>query len=107
MSISALNIGVSALQANLRALDSASHNIANANTTGFQPQQASFQEQKNGGVIVNISQASRIDSGGDASGTDLATEIVNTIEYKAGFDLSAKLVKTSNELLGTLIDISA
>jgi flagellar basal body rod protein FlgG len=44
MSISALTSGTSGLTANQRALDVAANNIANANTPGFQPQSANFQE---------------------------------------------------------------
>ena len=117
MSGSVLNIGTTSLKAYQRALDSTSHNIANANTTGFQPQQANFQETIASGVIVNISQNGTIASSAtgkqlsdvstEASATDLATELVNSIQYKAGFDFSAKIVKTTDEILGTLIDINA
>jgi flagellar hook protein FlgE len=91
-----------------RALDSSSFNVANANTSGFSPQRANFQEASPNGVVVNISQnASTVGEADAASGTDLATELVNSIQYQAGFDFSAKIVKTADEVLGTLIDISA
>ena len=115
MSGSALNIGITSLRAYQRALDISSHNIANANTAGFQPKQAQFQEAIAGGVVVNISQNGSLASGStipaelstDASGTDLATELVNAIQYKAGFQFSAQIVKAADEVLGTLIDINA
>ncbi len=119
MSGSALNIGLTSLRAYQRALDSSSHNIANANTSGFQPEQAQFQEQPAGGVFVNISQngsvassavtgsATSADLATQASGTDLATELVNTIQYKTGFEFSAQIVKAADQVLGTLIDINA
>lgn len=115
MSGSALNIGITSLKAYQRALDSSSHNIANANTSGFQPGQAQFQEAPAGGVVVNISQNGSVtsvsvtstDLASQASGTDLATELVNSIQYKAGFEFSAQIVKAANEVLGTLIDIKA
>lgn len=115
MSGSALNIGLTSLRAYQRALDSSSHNIANANTTGFQPEQAQFQEQPAGGVFVNISQNGSAASGSvtptdlvtQASGTDLSTELVNSIQYKYGFEFSAQIVRAADEVLGTLIDINA
>ena len=115
MSGSALNIGITSLRAYQRALDISSHNIANANTSGFQAQQAQFQEAIAGGVVVNISQNGSLASGSttpaelanEASGTDLATELVNAIQYKAGFQFSAQIVKAADEVLGTLIDINA
>lgn len=113
MSISALNIGITGLRANQRALDVSSHNIANANTRGFQPQQAAFQEGHAGGVVVNISQSGNqaletaAPATDEASGTDLTSELVHSIQYKVGFDLSAQIVKTSAEILGTLVDLKA
>lgn len=114
MSGSALNIGTTSLRAYQRALDISSHNIANANTSGFQPRQAQFQEAIEGGVVVNISQNGSVASGSttnefdfQASGTELSTELVNSIQYKIGFQFSAQIVKTADEVLGTLIDISA
>ena len=115
MSGSALNIGITSLRAYQSGLDISSNNIANANTSGFQPQQAQFQEAIAGGVVVNISQNGSAASGlstsaalgTEANSTDLATELVNTIEYKAGFQFSAQIVKAADEVLGTLIDITA
>ena len=106
MSISALNSGLSGLRGYQTALDSSAHNIANANTSNFQPEQASFQEGSNGGVTVNISRQG-IAASADASGTDLTTETVNSIQYKAGFDVNAQVVKTANEVLGTLLNTKA
>ncbi|BBB60362.1 hypothetical protein UNDYM_2092 [Undibacterium sp. YM2] len=107
MSVSALNSGLSGLQAYARALDSSGHNVANASTAGFVPQQVSFQEQPAGGVIANISKEGSSLASQEQSGTDLNTEIVQSLQFKTGFDLSAKIIKTKDELLGTLIDIKA
>lgn len=117
MSISALGTGLSGLQAYQRALDSTSHNIANAGTADFQSQQVNFKEVGTGGVVVNISSdgnkaslASGTETSGtetQASDTDLATELVNSLKYKAGFDLSAKMIKAADAVLGTLIDIKS
>lgn len=117
MSGATLNIGLSGLKSYQRALESTSHNIANSATAGFQPQQTIFQEAVKGGVVVNISQngTSAVplainvspDATNETNGTDLATELINSLQYKVGFDLSVKLIKTSDEMLGTLIDITA
>ncbi|WP_230418999.1 flagellar basal body rod C-terminal domain-containing protein [Undibacterium griseum] len=106
MLISALNSGLSGMRANETALDSSAHNVANADTQGFNPQQVSFQENTNGGVIVNLSRGSAI-AQQDNSGTDLENEVVQSIQYKAGFDVNAKMVKTADEMLGTLINTKA
>jgi flagellar basal-body rod protein FlgC len=112
MAISALNSGISAMKAFESALDSSAHNVANASTNNFQPQTTRFQEGVNGGVVVNISQASKTlsaQSNGSSSTlpseTDLGTEITNSLQYKIGFQMAAKLVKTSDEVLDTLVNM--
>ena len=123
MAINGLNIGVSALQANQRALDISANNVANALTAGFQPSRAEFQATAPSGVVVNVSQAGQqlaqqatgqtngntgnTSLASQPSGTDLATEIVNQIQYKAGFNFAAKIIKTNDEILGTLLDLRA
>ncbi|WP_222612493.1 flagellar basal body rod C-terminal domain-containing protein [Undibacterium flavidum] len=115
MAISSLNIGISGMKAYQGALDSSANNIANAQTKGYQPQLASFQENANGGVRVNISKAAQDlaainsnaeNSNADASGTDLSTELTNNLQYKAGFEFSAKVVKTADEIFATLLDLN-
>ena len=106
MSISALSSGLSGMIGYQTALDSGTHNIANANTGGFSPEQASFNENATGGVVVNLNHAA--DSApSDPSGTDLANEMVNSIQYQAGFDINAQMVKTADQVLGTLVNIKA
>jgi flagellar basal-body rod protein FlgC len=116
MSISAINTGLSGMKAYQSALDSSSHAVANASTSNFKPQQVRFQEAGAGGVIANISQdgslASKMDQAStnspvetQQSGTDLEAEVVNALQYKNGFDFSARIVKTADAMLGTLIDI--
>lgn len=109
MAISSLNIGISGMKAYQGALDSTANNVANALTKGYQAQLASFQENANGGVRVNISKAAQeLAAQGDnteASGTDLTTELTNNLQYRAGFELSAKLVKTADEIFASLLDL--
>jgi len=122
MAINGLNIGASGLQAYQRALDISANNVANALTKNFQPRQPQFQEAAPAaaGVVVTLSPAgsqtantvNAANNGNQASedqasGTDLTTEIVNQIQYQAGFNFSAKIVKTNDEILGTLLDLRA
>ena len=114
MAISALGTSLSALQANQQALKVEAHNVANLNTQNFQPQQVSFQESApaDSGTQVTISGAaqglSRADgSTGTPSGTDAASSITNSLVYKAGFQLSAKMIQAEDERMGTLLDIKA
>jgi flagellar hook protein FlgE len=120
MGISALSAGVSGLTANQRALDVAAHNVANANTAGFAPQRASFQEAGPAGTGVTLSVQGQALSGAAQtqalqqaqagerpSGTDLAKELGNSLVYKAQAALSLKVVQAADERLGTLIDTKA
>jgi len=106
MSISALNTGLSGMQAFSRALDVTGNNVANVDTNGFEPQQAQFQSQANGGVNVSAT-APQTASASTPSGTDLVKETVDSLQYQYGFDLSAQVVKTADQTLGTLVNIQA
>lgn len=110
MSIAALSAGVSGLTANQRALDVSAHNVANASTAGFQPQQASFQEAEPAGSGVTLSASAQSLSRSDPaapSGTDLARETGNSLVYSAQASLTAKLIQTQDQTLGSLINTQA
>lgn len=108
MAITALNIGQSGLQASQRALENTAHNVANANTGGFRPSQASFQEQQPAGTGVTLSvQAQQRAAADQPSGTDLAKETTDRILYKTQFALSAKVIQAQDQTLGSLIDTKA
>lgn len=126
MFISALTAGVSGLSANQRALDVAANNVANANTANFQPQQANFQESipAGGGVTLSV-EGRQLAAGADATGqasvnggagaaatnggngVDVAREITNTLVYDIGARLSANVVKSADQVLGSLIDVKS
>ena len=107
MSISTLHISASGLQASASALANSAHSVANMNTAGFEPARATFQESSPAGGGVTLSVQGRQMQASEASGTDFATEATNSLVYKAQFDLSAKVIQTADENLGTLIDIKA
>jgi flagellar hook protein FlgE len=102
MVASTISSGLAGLESNQRALDISARNIA-AETL-----QTQSTDQAGGANNVTISAQGRALAGsGSGSSTDLATEITNSLIYKASFDLSAKLVKVGDETLGSLIDIRA
>jgi flagellar hook protein FlgE len=108
MSLAVLSSGVTGLNASQRALGNSAQNLVNANTQGFQPTQAQFQENSPAGTGVSISlQARQLQTVDAPSATNQATEITNSLVYKAQFDLSAKVVQSYDQQLGTLIDIKA
>lgn len=87
----------------------AANNIANTGTQGYQAQQAQFQEASPAGSGVTLSAQGRglAASEGTVSDTGLASDITNSLVYKASFDLNAKVVQAAEQRIGTLIDIQA
>lgn len=110
MSIGAIKQGLSGMTAYQKALDCSAHNVANASTENFKSQQVQFQELQEGGVVVQLSQqAEQLGIEGDktptGSDTDLAKEIVNSLQYQRGFELSAELIRRSDEVLDSLLKL--
>ena len=106
MGISALGAGLSGLNANQQALAVEANNVANLNTEKYQAQEATFQESNPAGSGVSLSAAGLGMSRADG-GTDLAKSITNQMMYKAGFELSLKVIQAADERMGMLIDIKA
>lgn len=109
MGFAALSTGVSALTATQRAQDVSANNIANANTKGFQAQQANFQESAPAGNGVSLSTSARALSAADSNGnsSNLSVDVTNSLVYKAQFNAAAAVVKTADSTLGSLIDTKA
>lgn len=125
MAISSLNTISSSLKAYESALDNSANNIANASTQDYQARQTQFSENAQGGVTVQLSQtAKELNEAGQFAGnnnisnnsntnnaknipsdTDIASELVYSLEYKAGFMLTAKLIDAYKERMGTVIDL--
>jgi flagellar basal-body rod protein FlgC len=101
MSTSAISTGMSGLQAFQRALDISANNVANTLTAGYKARQANFSESAPSGTGATVSASLGSD------GTSLETEMVGQLTYQAGFQASAKLVKASDDMLGSLIDTKA
>jgi flagellar hook protein FlgE len=106
MSISALATGLSGLKANQQALDVEGHNVANLSTENFEAKRARFQESHPAGSGVRLS-SEGLNLAAAEGATDLAKSLTNSMMYKAGVDLSAKLIQAADERMGTLIDIRA
>jgi flagellar hook protein FlgE len=85
------------IQAALAAIDAAGHNIANQATPGFKRQLASTDSTATGGVTARIDQAPR-------AGTALETDMVDQLVAKNQFLANLAVFKTSDQLMGTLLD---
>lgn len=90
-------ISLSGLSAAQTQLDVASHNIANAGTTGFKRQQVNQAALPTGGVGSTLSQAS-------TAGNDLEPDVVDQLKAKNLFMANLAVFKTGDRMLGALLD---
>ena len=107
MSASILNIGLSALQSYQGAMAITANNIANANTNGFTPAVAQFQETAPGvGVQLSAANSTPLNStdSNQPSSTDLTSEMVKLMTYKVGFKAAARVVETADTMIGTVLN---
>lgn len=137
MSISSsMHIGASALTAFGADMQTVTHNVANVNTAGFNPQRAEFADVSGnrgtrldtvfqGGGLAGqegtrisyeeLRQRAR-ERGADAgtpleslfpSGTSLEREMVNLVELPHTYEANAQVVRTADDMLGVILDMTA
>lgn len=101
---SASAIGLSGLRAAQLRLDVGAHNIANAQTPGFQRQQVvQTANPESGGVTARVERETRAaGEGGDLG--HLADDLVGGKMALYSFAANLQVVKTEQEMLGTLFD---
>ncbi|MGS5087927.1 flagellar basal body protein [Hydrogenophaga sp. A37] len=113
MSISALSgssvaaIGLSGMRAAQLRLDTSAHNVANAQTPGFQRQGVTQTARPGlGGVDAQVNQ----DAAGTSAGGDfghLAEDMVAQRMSVYSFAANLRTVETEDRVLGTLLDTRA
>lgn len=95
------SIASSGLRAAQLQLDSSAHNVANLNTPGFKRQTVELQEEPDqGGVRASLGRA---DSEGASLETDAVGQMVATYAFKA----NVQVLKTADQMMGTLLDEKA
>ena len=94
------SIALSGLHAAQTRMSSSAHNIANAVTPGFRRQVVAQQTVPNGGVAATIERAP---SEGDA----LAEDLVALKLAQHLFTANLKVLRTQDQMLGTLLDATA
>ena len=96
---------ISSMNAHSTWMDVNANNVANVNTDKFKSVDTKLEEgQKNNPKAV-LRENSENQSG--KSGTDLAKELTDKIPIEKGFGVNAKVVKTKDEMLGTLMDMKS
>ena len=129
-SSSSLQIGASALNAFSWGTAVTAHNVANVSTAGFEPRRAVYSSNANdqgvsfdavlketGSAVQNPDWAAAkavydVTSGlpleaSAPSGTDLSREFTTMISTQHAYEANAQVIRTSDTMLGTLLDIKA
>ena len=105
---SAATIGLSGMRSAQQRLDTSAHNIANAQTPGFQRQTVVSAANSTGGVNTSIRQTAQSQApqgGGDFA--NLAEDVVNQRVSLYNFAANLKTVQTQDDMLGALLDAKA
>ena len=91
------SIAQSGLQAAQARLNTSAHNVANGQTEGFKRQTVQASADEGGGVKVSISQAAQ-------AGANLEQDVVNQMAAKQDFLANLKVIKTADQMMGSLLD---
>jgi flagellar hook protein FlgE len=94
------SIALSGMNAAMHRLGGSARNIANEMTPGFRRQAVLQEAQPAGGVVVTISQASE-------PGHDLARDIVEQMVASYSFKANLGVIRTQDEMIGSLLDLHA
>jgi flagellar hook-associated protein FlgK len=97
---SVTSIARSGLNAALLQMDTAAHNIANLQTSGFRRQQVVQQTQHDGGVTAHIDNSP---VAGNGMAADLVQQQVSLYAFKANL----RTIRAHDEMLGSLLDVKA
>jgi len=110
------DIALTGIKANILKMDAASNNISNANTPDYKNVRVPTVESVGGGTRgtpIKDTQAGNLvinsDTGKieESSNTSIAVEFTNLMSAERGVQSNMTVIKTSDELLGTLFDIKA
>jgi len=94
------SIAQSGLQAAQSRLGASAHNVANGQTQGFKRQMVQAQADAQGGVQVTLGRAT-------AAGADMARDAVEQLSAKQDFAANLAVLKTADQVMGSLLDIRA
>jgi len=93
---------ISSISAHQTMLNTTANNVANVNTDGFIPKDTRMINDSNS-VQANIAEADN--NGSKRSQTNLAKEIPDEIIVQDVTAVNVNVIKTQDEMLGTLLDI--
>jgi flagellar basal-body rod protein FlgC len=112
---SVVSIASSGLRFQAQRLTQSASNVANVNTDGFEAQRVIGNSQAAGGVVGHIAptytrhgtQVADDGSTRSLSNTDVAEETVTQIDSLRAFQANVAVLRTSDEMLGELVNSKA
>ena len=93
-----MQMNATAMTAMSNWMNNSAHNVANVNTDNYKATQTTITNQ-NDAVVEQSSQTN--------NSTELATEFTDQITIDKSFKANADVIKTQNEMLGSLLDMKA
>ena len=90
----------SGMQAAMTQMQASGHNIANLGTAGFQRSQVETAASPYGGVTATTGQAPN-------AGSAIEADMVGLLQAKNAFLANLAVFKTSEQMMGSLLDIAA
>ena len=94
------SISLSGMQAAQTPLRASAHNIANSATTGFHREEVVQQADPAGGVDTRIERAA-------VPGDQMVADAIDQVAAKQAFMANLAVFKSSNHMLGALLDTKA
>ena len=116
--ISGIYSSISALLGFQTKVESTANNVANVNSDGYKKTKVTLHEGQTQGVTVNIQQVEdpgpmvyeQTNEGQvlvEKSNVDLTEELPNLMLAKRFYQANLKVIKTEDEMLGSLLDIKS
>ena len=99
-----ISSNISSIGSHQTMLNTGANNIANVNSDGFVPKDT---RMSNAGSSVTSNTRVSDDNGSERSQTDLAKELTDQIVVQGSTEMNASVIKTQDEILGSLLDIKA
>jgi flagellar hook protein FlgE len=98
--LSTPSISLSGMNAAQVRLNATGHNVANLLTDGFRRERVAQATTPEGGVSTSLSQVSE-------PGSALETDMVEQLQAKNSFLANLSVFRTSDRMMGALLDITA
>ncbi|OQX18414.1 MAG: hypothetical protein BWK76_07565 [Desulfobulbaceae bacterium A2] len=116
--LSGMEAALTGLQAYGTKMQATAHNVANLNTEGFKRTRVLLQESSAQGVetfaeqdmspgAMVVEQSGQGEELREQSNSDLGNEFVDMMVTSHGYSANLKVLQTSDQMLGSLLDITA